>query len=253
MQLPELIDKKVLITGASSGIGAETAIQFAQQGAFVGVHYSKNQIGAQNTLKKVQDKSNGILLKADVRDPVQIDKMVNEFAKENGAIDVLVNNVGKMIERKTIEEADPEYYDEIFTINVRSAFLVSKAALPHLKLTNGNIINVGSVAGHSGGFQGSGIYATTKGALGIATIAMAKEFFPFGIRVNSVLPGFIDTPFHEGVTSSEIRDKIIEQTPLKRAGTTKDIAKAILFLSSESASFITGEYLAVNGGLHMRI
>lgn len=253
MLLPDLKDKKVLITGASSGIGAETAIQFAQQGAYVGVHYLNNQNGAEFTLKKVKENANGIMIKADVGDQVQIKEMINEFVKSYGAIDILVNNVGKLKERKKIEDADDAYYDDLFRTNVRSAFLVAKAALPYLKKAKGNIVNVGSVAGHSGGFQGSGIYATTKGALGIATIAMAKEFFPYGIRVNSVLPGFIDTPFHDGVTSSELRSKIIELTPLKRAGTPSDIAKAILFLASDSASFVTGEYLAVNGGLHMRV
>jgi len=108
------------------------------------------------------------------------------------------------------------------------------------------------VGGHTGGGDGSGIYGGAKAAVATETIAMAREFARYGIRVNSVLPGFIETRFHERFSTAERRKEVAEQTPLGRNGTAEDIARAVLFLASEAASFITGEYIAVNGGLYMR-
>ena len=121
-----------------------------------------------------------------------------------------------------------------------------------LKISRVNIINIGSVAAHNGGGGGSGIYAAAKAAVATLTIAMAKEFAPFGIRVNSVIPGLIETRFHEQFSSPERKAAVAKKTPLGRNGTAEDIAKTILFLASDSAGFITGEYIAVNGGLYMR-
>ncbi|GAG52783.1 unnamed protein product, partial [marine sediment metagenome] len=124
---------------------------------------------------------------------------------------------------------------------------------PYLKQSKGSIVNIGSIAGHNGGGGGSGIYASAKAAVATMTIAMANEFAPFGIRVNSVLPGLIETRFHEQFSTPERKKAVAAQTPLGRNGTADDVAKAILFLASnEAASFITGEYIAVNGGLLMK-
>ncbi len=249
----DLKGKKVLVTGSSSGIGAATAVEFAKQGCFVGVHYFKTKSGGEKTLKNVKKYSNGILLKADVRKPNHVKKMVERFVKAAHGIDILVNNAGDLIDRQPFESADVAYHDDIYKTNILSVFLATQAALPYLKKCAGCIINVGSVAGHHGGGPGSGIYAGAKAAVATETIAMAKEFAPFGIRVNTVVPGLIETRFHHRYSSPERKKKIADQTPLGRNGTADDIAKAILFLaSSEAAGFITGEYLAVNGGLYMR-
>jgi 3-oxoacyl-[acyl-carrier protein] reductase len=248
----DLKGKKVLVTGSSSGIGAAAAIIFAQQGCFIGVHYFKTKTGGEQTLNEVKQHGDGILLYADIRDEKQVGQMVDEFAKAAGGIDILVNNAGDLIDRQTFESGTLEYHENIYATNVRSIFLATRAALPHLKKSKGNIVNIGSVAGHSGGSIGAGLYAGAKAAVAIETIAMATEFAQYGIRVNSVLPGLIETRFHQRYTTPEKKKKIAEQTPLKRNGTAEDIAKAILFLASEDASFITGEYIAVNGGLYMR-
>ena len=249
----DLKSKRVLITGSSSGIGAATAKMFADQGSFVGVHYFRTEQGGQETLEYVKQHSDGVLLKADMRDEDQTIKLISDFAKAAGGIDILINNAGTLIKRETLEQATVEYYKDIFDTNIKSLYVASREALPHLKKTTGCIVNIGSVAGHNGGGGGSGLYASAKAAVATLTIAMAKEFSQYIVRVNSVLPGLIETRFHEQFSSPERKAQVAQQTPLKRNGTAEDIAKAILFLASQEASgFITGEYIAVNGGLHMR-
>lgn len=248
----DLKGKKVLVTGSSSGIGAATAVMFSQQGCFVGVHYFQTKDGAEKTLEQIKKYSDGILLCSDMRDKEQVNRMVEQFAKKAGDIDILVNNAGSLIERQPIENATLDYHEDVFATNVRSVFLATQSALPCLKKSKGCIVNIGSVAGHTGGGEGAGLYAAAKAAVATETIAMANEFARYGIRVNSVLPGFIETRFHQRFSSAERRKKTAEQTPLGRNGTAEDVAKVVLFLASDAASFITGEYIAVNGGLFMR-
>ena len=248
----DLKGKKVLVTGSSSGIGAATAKMFAEQGCFVGVHYFKTKEGGEKTFAEVKKISNGCLLKADIRDKKQVVKLIKDFAKTAGGIDILVNNAGSLIDRQFFADAAEEYFDDVFATNVKSAFLAAQAALEELKKTKGCIVNIGSIAGHNGGAGGGGIYAAAKAAVATMTIAMAKEFAPFGIRVNSVMPGLVETRFHELFSTPERKKAVAQQTPLGRNGRAEDIAKAILFLASDAAGFITGEYIAVNGGLYMR-
>jgi 3-oxoacyl-[acyl-carrier protein] reductase len=248
----DLKGKKVLVTGASSGIGSATAILFSRQNCFIGVHYFSTKDGAQKTLEKVKKNSDGILLRADVRNKKQVQKMVEQFVKAAGGIDILINNAGSLIDRQPFETATLDYHENIYATNVRSVFLVTQAALPHLKKSKGNIVNIGSVAGHTGGGNGSGMYSGAKAAVATETISMANEFAKYGIRVNSILPGFIETRFHERFSSAKRRKEVAGKTPLGRNGTAEDVANAVLFLASEAAGFITGEYIAVNGGLYMR-
>ena len=253
MTCEDLKGKKVLVTGSSSGIGAATAIMFSEQGCFVGVHYFKTKAGGERTLEQVKKNSNGVLLCADMRKEKQVSKMVERFAEAAGGIDILVNNAGSLIERQSFEAATLDYHDDVYATNVRSVFLATRAALPFLKESRGNIVNIGSVAGHTGGAGGSGIYAGAKAAVATETISMAKEFAQYGIRVNAVLPGVIETRFHQRFSSPQRLKEFAKQTPLGRNGTADDVAGAILFLASEAASFITGEYIALNGGSYMRV
>ncbi len=249
----DLKDKKVLVTGSSSGIGQATAIMFAQQGCFVGVNYFQTKQGGEKTLKEVKIFSEGILIKADVRNEKQVNKMVERFTKSAGGIDILVNNAGTMVGRQNIETAPLDYYEDVFATNARSMFLVTRAALSYLKKSKGCIVNVGSIVVYNGGAAGAGIYAGAKAAVQTETVSMASEFSKYGIRVNCVVPGLIETRFHERFSTAERRKAVARQTPLGRNGTAEDVAKAILFLaSSEAASFITGVNLSVNGGLLMR-
>ncbi len=249
----DLKGKRVLVTGSSSGIGAATAAMFAQQGAFVGVHYFQTQAGGEATLAAVQKVSDGCLLRADMRDPGQVEKLAADFVAAAGGLDILVNNAGTLLGRVDIEGMTPEHFDDEFATNTKSAFLATQAALPHLKESGGCIVNVGSVAGHNGGGGGSGIYASAKAAVHTMTISMAKEFGKYGIRVNTMIPGLIETRFHEKFSTPERRQQVAAGAPLGRNGTPEDIAKVILFLASnDAAGFITGEYISANGGIYMR-
>jgi 3-oxoacyl-[acyl-carrier protein] reductase len=249
----DLKGKRVLVTGSSSGIGAATAVLFARQGCFVGVHYFQTQGGGETTLAEVIKYSKGCLLRGDMRDEGQVDKLIADFVKVAGGLDILINNAGTLLGRVDIEGMPTAHFEDEFATNVKSAFLATRAALPHLKQSKGCIVNVGSVAGHHGGGGGSGIYAAAKAAVHTMTIAMAREFGPYGIRVNTMVPGLIETRFHEKFSTPERKAAVAKETPLGRNGTAEDVAKGILFLSSnDAAGFITGEYLAVNGGLYMR-
>ena len=248
----ELKGRKVLVTGASSGIGSATAVLFSEQGCYIGIHYFRTPDGAKKILKQVKTNNDGVLLYADIRDEKQVNQMVEQFARKAGGIDILINNAGSLIDRQSFEKATLDYHEDIYATNVRSIFLVTRAALPYLKKSKGNIVNIGSVAGHTGDAGGSGMYSGAKAAVATETMSMAKEFAKYGIRVNSVLPGFIETRFHERFSSARHRKDVAERTPLGRNGTAEDVAQAILFLASNAATFITGEYIAVNGGLYMR-
>jgi 3-oxoacyl-[acyl-carrier protein] reductase len=253
MILEDLKNKRVLVTGASSGIGAAAAIEFAKQGCFVGVHYFATGTGADDTLKEVKKYADGCIVKADVRKKDQVVKMVEEFASKAGGIDKLINNAGTLVDRRPFETAEEEFFDDVFNVNVKSTFLVTQAALKYLKQgTDPSIVSIGSIAGHNGGGPGAALYATAKGAVATLTISMAKDFAQHGIRVNSVLPGFIETRFHQKFSDAQRRARVAKETPLGRNGRAEDVANAIVFLSSNAAAFITGEYIAVNGGLLMR-
>jgi 3-oxoacyl-[acyl-carrier protein] reductase len=251
MVYEDLKGKRVLVTGSSSGIGQATAILFSQQGCYVGVHYFRTKAGAQKTLSAVKRNSDGTVVYGDLRDERQAEEAVKEFAAAGG-MDILVNNAGTMVDRQFFESASLEYHEDVYATNVRSVFLVTRAAVPYLKKSKGVIVNVGSVAGHTGGNGGSGMYAGAKAAVAAETISMAKEFAKYGIRVNSVLPGFIETRFHEQYSTPERCKEVAKKTPLGRNGTGEDVANAILFLASKSAGFITGAYIPINGGLYMR-
>lgn len=248
----DLKGKRVLVTGSSSGIGQATAIMFSKQGSFVGVHYFKTKDGGEKTLREIKKNSDGVLVCADVRDEQQVNEMVEQFAKAAGGIDILVNNAGTLIERQPFETATIDFYEEVFATNVRSVFLATRAVIPYLKKSRGNIVNIGSISGHTCRSIGTGFYGAAKAAVANMTVAMAKEFAGYCVRVNAVIPGFIETRFHFQYSTAEHIKAVAKQTPLGRNGTAEDIAKAILFLASDAAEFITGEYIAVNGGLYMR-
>ncbi|MHC4324663.1 MAG: SDR family NAD(P)-dependent oxidoreductase, partial [Planctomycetota bacterium] len=235
----DLKGRRVLVTGASSGIGSAAAVLFSRQDCYVGVHYFRTRGGAEKVLEQVKKNSDGTLLGADVRNEKQVAKMVEQFADKAGGIDILINNAGTLIDRQSFETASLDYHEDIYATNVRSIFLVTRAALPYLKESKGNIVNIGSVGGHTGGAAGSGMYCGAKAAVAAETIGMAKEFAKYQIRVNSVLPGFIETRFHEQFSTARRRKEVAKQTPLGRNGTAQDVAKAILFLASDAAGFIT--------------
>ena len=246
----DLSGKTALITGASSGIGAATAITFAKLGAKIAIAYNENQKGIEEVQRVIATAGgNSIVIKADVRQSNEIRLLVTRAADQLGPIDILVNNAGSLVQRMKLLETTEARWDEIINLNLKSAMLCSQAvAKSMMERKSGAIINVVSIAGRNGGGPGAGAYASAKGALITLTKSMAKELAPFGIRVNGVSPGVVDTPFHEEFSTPEMVRSFIAQIPLGRMGKSEEIAKVIAFLASDASSFVVGETIEVNGG-----
>ena len=243
--------KTALITGASTGIGAATAIEFARCGASVVVNYNRSAGEAEKVVEAIQASGGrAVSIQADVSKTDQIEKLVEHTAKEfNNKIDILVNNAGSLLERKSFEKMDEELWDQCFNLNTKSVYLVSQKVLPYMKENNyGRIINVSSIAARNGGSVGAGHYSAAKAAVSCFTKNMAKELAGSGITVNGVSPGIITTPFHDQFTSDELRKKFKTMIPLAREGTPQEVAYTILFLASEFANYILGEMIEINGG-----
>ena len=253
-QLVDLSGTTALITGASSGIGAATARLFADLGAQVAIGYYRNEKGATTTADAIRAQGGtAIAIKADVRSASEVRRLVERVSAELGAIDVLVNNAGSLVERLGIREITEERLDEIVALNLKSAVFATQAVVPSmLERRRGAIVNVVSIAGHTGGMNGAGAYASSKAALTAYTKAIAKELAPSGIRVNAVSPGVIDTPFHEVFSTPEMIANMVKGIPIGRVGTSEECANVIAFLCSGAASYIVGETIEINGGQLMR-
>jgi len=246
----DLSGKTALITGASSGIGAATAIIFSQLGAHVAIAYHQNQKGIEEVQRGIAAAGGkAIVIQADVRQSNQVRALVTRATDQLGPIDILVNNAGSLVQRMKILETTEARWDEIMNLNLKSAMLCSQAvAKSMMERKSGAIINVVSIAGRNGGGPGAGAYATAKGALITFTKSLAKELTPFGIRVNGVSPGVIDTPFHEAFSTPEMIRGFVAQIPIGRMGKSAEVAKVIAFLASDAASFVAGETIEANGG-----
>ena len=241
------MDKTVLITGASRGIGAETARQFALAGCRVAINYYQSGDKAQALAEELGAQGySAAAFGADVSEQEQVRAMVREVTDRFGPVDVLVNNAGTALQR-LFTETTPEQWRRIFAIHVDGAFHCSQSVLPGMiRRKSGAIINVSSIWGLVGA-SCEVAYSASKAALVGLTKALAKEVGPSGIRVNCVAPGVIRTDMLGGLSSAEL-SALEEQTPLGRLGTPRDIARAIVFLASEEADFITGQVLSPNGG-----
>jgi NAD(P)-dependent dehydrogenase (short-subunit alcohol dehydrogenase family) len=249
----DLSGKVALITGAGSGIGKATAIALAEAGAAVSINYRRNEAGAEDARQKiVAGGGSAIIVQADVTRQSDVRAMVDKTAAELGTVDILVNNAGSLVERLRLLELTEERWDEVIDLNLKSAFLCTKAvAAPMIERRSGAIINVTSIAGRNGGAPGSIHYSTAKGGLITMTKGLAKELAPFGIRVNAVSPGVIDTPFHEQFSTPEAMKNFTGIIPLGRVGRSDEVGRTVVYLASEAASFVIGENIEVNGGMLM--
>jgi 3-oxoacyl-[acyl-carrier protein] reductase len=250
LSIPDLAGKAILVTGASTGIGAALAKALGAQGAMVGVHYNSSKDAAEAVADAVKDAGGkAFLVRADASSSAEIARAVEDTASAFGRLDGLVNNAGGMVGRMNYADMDDAYYDKVMDLNGRSIIAASRAAIPHLKRQGGFIINTSSIAARNGASNGAGLYGSSKALVSNITRGMAKELIPFGIRVNAVAPGVIDTPFHERYSTEAQLKANVASIPQGRMGTAEECVGAYLFLASEALSgYIIGQVIEVNGG-----
>lgn len=242
------MSKTVLITGASKGIGAATAILFAEKGYNVVMNYNNSVQSALILQKSLSESGYKVIAyQANVRNRIDVDLMVKETIERFGKIDVLINNAGIASQKLFTDISDIEW-NEIMDVNLNGTFNCCQAVLPHMiNNKSGCIINISSMWGQVGASCEVAYSAAKAGVIGL-TKALAKEVGPSGIRVNCIAPGLIETGMNQELTLEDVAS-IVEDTPLGRIGSTNDVASSALFLASDESAFITGQVLGVNGGL----
>jgi len=243
--------KVALVTGGARDIGRAVSLALAASGASVGINYNASEDRANDLVKEIE-RSGGkaIAVRGDVTQSTDVDRIVSSTASAfGGRIDVLVNNAGGLLARKKLGEMDESFWDAVIALNLKSVFLVTKAAVP-LMPDGAAIVNLASLAARDGGGGGALAYSSAKGAVLTLTRGLSKELAPRKIRVNCVSPGMIDTTFHDTFTSPEIRKTVAGRTSIGREGTPEDVANAVLFLASDASAYITGESIEINGGIY---
>jgi len=249
--MADLSNKVALVTGGARDIGRAISLRLAEQGASVIVNYFDNAEQADETvqvIKKADGKAAAI--QADVTKPADIERLVAQAIQSFGnTIHVLINVAGGLVARKKMDEMDELFWHTVITLNLTSAFLVTKAVLPYMA-DGGAIVNFSSQAARDGGGPGAIAYATAKGGVLTFTRGLAKELGPRKIRVNCVSPGMINTTFHNTFTKPEVRQRVAAMTPLSREGEAKEVADLVAYLASDNASFINGASVEINGGTY---
>jgi 3-oxoacyl-[acyl-carrier protein] reductase len=241
--------RTALITGASRGIGRATAQRLAREGARIAINFRGNADAAEETKQLVEKAgSTGALVQGDVSQETDADRVVKEaIAFGEGKLDILVNNAGTTRDDLLIRMT-PEQWDTVMDLNLRGAFLITRAVMrPMMKARFGRIVNVSSVAGVAGN-AGQANYASAKAGLIGFTKTVAREMASRNITCNAVAPGFVPTDLTNSLIK-QMEETILKQIPLGRFGTVDDVANAIAFLVSEEASYITGQVLQIDGGM----
>ncbi len=247
--MARLTGKVAVVTGASKGIGAAIAEELAKEGASVVVNYSHSPSQAQEVVKKIQaEGGKAKAIQADLSRPGEAKKLVAASLKEFGQLDILVNNAG-VYEFVPLDQIDEQHYERIFDLNVKGLLFATQAAAQAFGDHGGSVINISSVASLSA-VPTSSVYSATKAAIDSFTRVLAAELGPRGIRVNSVLPGPVETPGTQSMADfDQLTNVFVPQTPLGRIGQPRDIATAVSFLASQDAGWITGQVIPVSGGL----
>lgn len=248
----DLTGQNILVTGASGDIGSAIAVLLAGMGANVGIHYRSNRIQAEQTREEIERLgARAVLLPADLQHPQDCRALIEEFRREFGGIDVLVNNAGGIVGARPILDIDENDWDGTISINAKMPFFMAQAAMQSMIAAGngGKIINISSISAKYGGGADSIHYGAAKAALEAISRGMARLGAEHGILVNTVQAGFIDTGLHRKMGRSEAQiARRIEKIPLKRAGQPMEVAYMVAFLVSEMAGFICGEIFTVAGG-----
>lgn len=249
--MKKLQDKVALVTGASKGIGASIAKYFAAEGAKVVVNYASSKADADKVVKAITDQGGqAIAVQADVSKEAELIRLFEATATAFGTLDILVNNAG-IYQYDPIESVTVKNFQAHFNTNVLGSLLAIREAKKLFGDRGGNIINISSGASNTPLPTGS-VYSASKAALDAITIALSKEFSGLNIRINSILPGVVETEgsHSAGFIGSDFEAKLVANTPLGRTGQPEDIAKVAVFLASDEAAWITGEKISVSGGIY---
>ena len=250
----DLKGKAVLITGASTGIGAAAARAFAAAGSRVVVHYNESRDPAEALAKELRGGGAEVLLAAgDVTKEENVKRIVAETMAAFGRIDVLINNAGGMLGRVKIEDYTTAHIQRVIDLNVTQVAIFMREVVPIMrKQKSGNIINVTSIAARNGGGGGAVLYAGAKGFVSTVTRGWAKEVVGDNIRINAVSPGVIITPFHDRYSTADQLKTMLATIPMNRLGGAEECAGTFLYLASEAlSSYVTGQVIEVNGGQYM--
>ena len=242
------VGKTVLVTGGSRGIGRAIATLFAREGACVYLTYLSNVQSAQEVKADVESCDGEVhVLQADVKSEADATRIVDQVLQERDCLDILVNNAG-VVKDSLLIAMDKSHWEEVIDTNLTGVFHFTRAvATPMIMQKRGRIINISSFSGNRGG-KGQSNYAASKAAVNAFTRAIALELAPKGITVNAVAPGMIETDMSKGVRNLA-SETILSKIPLGRYGQAGDVAKVVAFLASDDAGYITGEVIAVDGGL----
>ena len=243
----DLKGKVAIVTGGGRDIGRATVMRLAEEGASVAINYHASSAGADSAVAEIEAAGGkAIAVQGDLTDPAACEALVAATVDAFGKVDILVNNTGGLVTRKTMAEMTLEHWTRVMDLNLTSTFLMIKACLPHMH--KGAIVNLASQAGRDGGGPGALPYATSKGAVMTMTRGLAKELGP-DIRVNALCPGMVDTDFHNVHTKPEVRKNVANAAPVKREGEPVDTANLVVFLASDKSAFITGANVDINGGM----
>jgi NAD(P)-dependent dehydrogenase (short-subunit alcohol dehydrogenase family) len=247
--MPRLQDKIALVTGSAAGIGLATAQVFAAEGAHVYIADVDGE-GADRAAKELLAKGlKASAMAVDVSRGQDVSALMRAIEQQHQRLDVVVNNAGINVRTEFRNMTDADWVS-LREVNLDGIVRVARDAFPLLKASGrGSLVNLASIMGHRG-MRTLAAYGATKGAISALTRGLAVEYAPFGIRVNALAPGFIETALTERVLKIEAFSKaLLEQTPLRRFGTSEDVARAALFFASDESAFITGAELAVDGGM----
>ncbi len=245
--------KIILITGGSDGIGAATAYLASRQSYVVCINYRQNQDSANKIVSEIRDQGGeAFAFKADISDEKQVENLFKEIDSQVGMISALVNNAGIIEPQQKLIDITAQRLQKVFATNVFGSFFCAREAIKRMSIKNnghgGTIVNISSMASKHGSPFEYIDYAATKGAIDTFTIGLAKEVAEENIRVNAVRPGIINTKIHALAGEPNRVDRLKEQIPMKRGGHPDEVAKTILWLLSDEASYITGSIVDVSGG-----